>query len=1187
MATKDIGNLRTRLSWEDDGANRSLADFRRDLRGLRSEMNAARSGGREYTNSLKGMRQQSDILTRRLRTQEEQVRELHRRWRDSARVKGEDATQTKNLASQYNNATAQMNRTESQLQNLNREIRRMESPWTQLGERMTTVGTKMQDVGRNMSAFGRDYSMNVTAPIVAGGAAVFKASMDFETAFAGVEKTVDGTEQQMNDLRQSIRDMAKEIPASTTEIAAVAEAAGQLGIETENIEDFTRTMIDLGEATNMSSEQAATEFARLANITGMAQDDFDKLGSSVVELGNNMATTESEISSMALRLAAQGSQVGMTEAEIVALAGSMSSLGIEAEAGGTAMTTVLKRIDTAVDESGDQLEAFADAAGTSSSEFAKVWENEPIEALDMFISGLGESGEAGENLTSILEDLGISGIRESDTILRLAGSSDTLTEAVELSSGAWEENSALTEEAEQRYKTTESQLKILWNRIKDVGITLGDALIPAVMDAIDAAEPLIQSIEDGAQAFADMDEEQQRTILKLGGLVAAVGPAAVALGGLTTGIGGVLRVGGSLSTMLGRKGGKGLIGSIGLLGRAGPVGLAIAGTGALAYGIYQLVDASRESEEVNIDLAQSLSDQASELQSSADTFDELSEKAKISNDELAELNDLNIRISESNNADEINALQQEYDNLADKSGLSKDELQKLFDANENIIEQSPNVQTSVSETGNAFADSTERVREQIDALRKLSETQLTAEREKLLKQEDEIRGRINEKTEQLAINEQRIMDISKNIDLSKSEIDDRVAEINEKLSSGQLTEQQTYELDAERNDLLAVRRGTYDETLTQLQEEQEQISNTITQEEEKLQKLDQINQQMAEIYLQNAGVSEENAIQAVQNGEAITLLDEQLETLRSQKEELRNQTPAAERNTQEYQEQVGEIDNQIGKLETARGKIQGLEDDQSSFTEETRRSTGEMENLTAEAGRDATKEVSAVGWLLDDALDLTSEAQQDVVKSVIGSGWLLPSAQALTAEAAKTAYKTIDASVTPSISRINSLLSSPVRKTVNVATNIAQSVIPGPSIPLFADGTDNHKGGLFIAGEEGWELGRMGNRWEMLNTGLYDRPRGYEVFPHDESKKIIRALNNMPGYASGARPSGEADRVVSGLNDSSDNTDVVQALESQNTILRQILEKETDVIIPQSEIGFAADEYQGRQIKKIGRGIAT
>src|SRR5699024_3451842 len=312
-----------------------MEGFRRDLRGLRSEMNAARSGGREYTNSLKGMRQQSDVLTRRLKTQKEQLRELRRRYRESVRVKGEDAVETKNLASQYNNAEAAMNRTETQLRNLNDEIKRQESPWTKIGESMTKTGDKMQEIGRGMTSFGRDYTMKVTAPIVAGGTAMFKASMDYESAFAGVRKTVDMTEEEFDSLSSGIREMAKELPASATEIAGVAEAAGQLGIQNESIMGFTRTMIDLGVATNMSSEEAATALARLANITGMSQDDFDKLGSTVVDLGNNLATTESEIVEMGLRLAGAGDQIGLTEAQTLAFAGALSSVGIEAEAGGS------------------------------------------------------------------------------------------------------------------------------------------------------------------------------------------------------------------------------------------------------------------------------------------------------------------------------------------------------------------------------------------------------------------------------------------------------------------------------------------------------------------------------------------------------------------------------------------------------------------------------------------------------------------------------------------------------------------------------------------------------------------------------------------------------------------------------------------------------------------------------------
>ena len=70
---------------------------------------------------------------------------------------------------------------------------------------------------------------------------------------------------------------------SAVEIAGVAEAAGQLGIETDNILGFTETMVMLGDATNLSSEDFVS-LARLANITQMSQKDFDKLGSTIVSL---------------------------------------------------------------------------------------------------------------------------------------------------------------------------------------------------------------------------------------------------------------------------------------------------------------------------------------------------------------------------------------------------------------------------------------------------------------------------------------------------------------------------------------------------------------------------------------------------------------------------------------------------------------------------------------------------------------------------------------------------------------------------------------------------------------------------------------------------------------------------------------------------------------------------------------
>ncbi|MEK3887250.1 phage tail tape measure protein [Bacillus sp. FSL K6-3431] len=215
-----------------------------------------------------------------------------------------------------------------------------------VGADITNFSKNMADANKSLTNFGKanketfDAFKGVGAAVTAGGAAIavglgaaVKTAVDFESAFAGVRKTVDASPAEFAELEQGIRAMAKELPASAAEIAGVAEAAGQLGIKREDILKFSRVMVDLGESTNMNAEEAAMSLARLANITQMPMDQIDRLGSTVVDLGNNLATTEGEIVAMGLRIAGAGHQIGLTEAQIMAIAGSLSSVGIEAEAG--------------------------------------------------------------------------------------------------------------------------------------------------------------------------------------------------------------------------------------------------------------------------------------------------------------------------------------------------------------------------------------------------------------------------------------------------------------------------------------------------------------------------------------------------------------------------------------------------------------------------------------------------------------------------------------------------------------------------------------------------------------------------------------------------------------------------------------------------------------------------------------
>lgn len=351
-----------------------------------------------------------------------------------------------------------------------------------------------------------------------------KESISFESAITGVFKTVDGTEQQLAAISDEIKDLSTEIPATKEEIAAVAEAAGQLGIATDDVMDFTEVMINLGESTNLAAEEAASSLAKFANITGMSADNYGRLGSTVVDLGNNFATTEADIVAMGTKLASAGRLAGLTDPEIMALAASMSSVGIEAEAGGTAMTQTLSAIEKAVVKGGDELNEFARIAGMSAQEFATAWETSPIQAIQAFIAGVGSLEEKGESATIVLEELGLTGIRQSNMLKSLGLAADTLSSAVSTANNAWNENIALSNEAGKRYATTESKLAMLDNAYSNLQVAIGDVYTPALRNAADLGIVVLE----GITGFVEENPAAVRAFTALG---IGVGAFAVALGG--------------------------------------------------------------------------------------------------------------------------------------------------------------------------------------------------------------------------------------------------------------------------------------------------------------------------------------------------------------------------------------------------------------------------------------------------------------------------------------------------------------------------------------------------------------------------------------------------------------------------------------------------------------------------------
>ena len=513
------------------------------------------------------------------------------------------------------------------------------------------LNQSLESLSRILIAAGIQKGFNELVDILKSTVA---ASMDFESAITGVFKTVEGTPEQLQRITDGIKQMSTEMPASANEIAGVAEAAGQLGIKTDDVLEFTRIMTDLGVTTNLSAEQAATSLAKFANITKMSADDYERLGSSIVALGNNYATTEADIVSMATRLASTGELVGLSEAQIMAVAAAMSSVGIEAEAGGSAISKVLKNIELSVATNSESLKDYASVAGVSAAEFSRAWGEDAVSALSMFIDGLNDTERNGKSAIEILDEMGITEVRMSNAILSLAASEGILNDTLATSNTAWEENTALANEAALRYGTLESKQQMFKNSVELLKVAIGDELNPTLKNMYDNGGDIVDTLTKWVQA----NEWVVPTITALtvglgvlvGGIVVATG-AVAAFNAVTAAAGPALPI----------------------------IAIAACVTAliSLQLAFNETSEAVEEMKDKTAKLADSTDKVISNAQKTRDTFNETSEAIKNESDETIKLVE---RLEELNGkTNRTNAENVELKNIVDQLNANLPTLKLRFD----------------------------------------------------------------------------------------------------------------------------------------------------------------------------------------------------------------------------------------------------------------------------------------------------------------------------------------------------------------------------------------------------------------------------------------------------------------------------------------------------------------------------
>lgn len=442
------------------------------------------------------------------------------------------------------------------------------------------------------------YDVAQTAAVFAaalGAAAIVPTTIavQWERAFADVERTVGGTENQVGALRDQFVDLAQTIPATWADLTDIGTLAGQLGIARDNVAGFTEVVAKFSATTDVGVNDAATAFGRINSLIPDVKGDFEGVGDAISKVGVNSVATESQIVRIVTQISALGSQANFGYHEIIGLAGALASVGVPPELARGTITRVFGELSRAISSGGVKLESFSRLAGMSGREFKTAWSEDSAGTFLKFMRGIQQEGSGAE---AAIRDLGITSVRDVPILIRLANAADSAGNAGGLLAQTFQDaansGGAMGEQYSVIVETISSKIQILINSIQALMDAAGQQNLEFLGDGLDYITNHLKNLTDFAETDAGAAIIQFGVIL--GGLLAIIAlvTAAIATGyagmaALITATRGLQAAAGGATLTMGRM--NTLLAQTGPLGKAAAVGIKVLTTSMKLLSLVGLV----------------------------------------------------------------------------------------------------------------------------------------------------------------------------------------------------------------------------------------------------------------------------------------------------------------------------------------------------------------------------------------------------------------------------------------------------------------------------------------------------------------------------------------------------------------------------------------------------------------------
>lgn len=741
---------------------------------------------------------------------------------------------------------------------------------------------------------------------VVGG--IFAASIGTAATFEQKMKDVQAISGESADNMQKLSDLAIDMGNKTA--FSASEAA-------DGIQELVKAGISVTDILNGGLEGALNlavagnlSLADAAQVASTALNAFHKDGLSVAQAAdilagaaNASATDVSEMQQGLSQVSAVAAGAGLSFRDTATSLAVMAQFGLRGSDAGTSLKTMLLNLTPSTKQASEEMIklgletkngsiAFYDAQGhiKSMSDIAQILHEKLGKLTDQQRQQALQTlfGTDSMRAANILYEQGAQGINDMWSAMSKVTAADVAKTKMETLKGAFDN---------------------LKSSFETAGIEVGQQFLPMLTQITRQATDVIGSLDNVKLANIE------------GALTFAGTASSVAF--LGTKFAGLIKTAATLLPAL------------------GPTGWIILGVAALAGVVAGAVVQHKLLDDAMVNNIKTGIDQANSLNDTINKYQDLQMQAHLTTDEFGHYLDLQAQLKSTSDPTAIAKIKDEMDKLREKSGLSNEQLNDMIKYNQTIVDKTPEVKKAISEQGQSYVDNTKAVKDYNDAKLKSLFDELDLKR---IANETKSRDLLKEQTDLIGKKKSQMQDLG--VDQEKANAAVAKERDEQETLNGMLNDQKNYTADQIQQQKDKVQKAQLEASTWQqiLEHQATSIQNTDTQiakNGDERKKLEDVNFQMAQILLQQSGLT-------AQKGQEVKTIDDAIGKLQQQKTELQNTTPAAQRNTQEYRDAVTAIDNQIGKLQTAKQKVIDL--------------TGEASALNDELSKDITKKITEIHY---------------------------------------------------------------------------------------------------------------------------------------------------------------------------------------------------------------------------------